>query len=133
MCISLGNPCVRRYDYPAVSDFLSQFAAGGVHNTTPDMCQEKRLGITLSCMAHRGIPGTPAVIRVIPGNGVVGAHNAAVVGRLVDGQENIDQAGRIGSEIVPLVRAYPGGREHGSRWRHDAPGPARAERQWPPG
>src|SRR6266498_5603167 len=54
-------------------------------------------------VAHGGVPAAPAVVVVAPGDRVVGAHAAAVVGGLVDGGDR--KSTRLNSSHVRISYA----------------------------
>ncbi len=109
--------------------------AGGGADAAEELRAEVRLGERARGVAHRRVPGAAAVVVGAPDDRMVvgrGAVVGLVVGRLVDGLEDVharaarapvDDAGLVAAdhgvrrrlEVVPLVRAHPGGRDAGGR------------------
>ncbi len=77
------------------------------------MREEKRIAVAFRGMAQSGIPGASAVVGMVPGDGMIGAHVAAFIGRFIQSHEHMDVWARIGSKIVPLIGTRPESWKHG--------------------
>src|SRR5690606_14412754 len=82
------------------------------------MCHEVGVGIALARVSQTGVEGAPAVVGMIPGDGVVAIH-LAFTGRValfVERQEHIHATARVHDETVPLVVQHPRARQVPSGW-----------------
>src|SRR5262245_34298562 len=75
------------------------------------MVEKERLGIALGCVAQPGVPGAPAIVYMIPGDRMAGAHGAARVACLVKRRQNGEARTGGAAEIVPFVGTLPPGRQ----------------------
>src|SRR5947207_11773998 len=66
-------------------------------------------------MTQSSIPDSSALIAMIPGYWMIGAHCTALVGRLIQRHEHVDTGTRIRPEIVPFVGASPERGQHRGR------------------
>src|SRR4051794_31700417 len=80
------------------------------------MLEKERLLVALSGVPAGRVPGAPAVVLLVPGDRMIGAHAAVTVGRFVQPQEHLNLAARVGSEVVPLVGAVPALGQAGCGW-----------------
>jgi alkylation response protein AidB-like acyl-CoA dehydrogenase len=74
-----------------------------------EMTEERGLGEGPRGMTERGVEAAAAAVLMTPRDGMVRAHRAAVVARLVDGEQHVNLGSRAGAEVVPLVVPGPGG------------------------
>src|SRR5690606_8478853 len=82
--------------------------AGGVLESAEQVGAEGFLGVGLLGVAAAGVEGAAAAVVLAPGDRVVALHGAALVGRLVQGGEDLGLLTRVGAVVVPLVGALPG-------------------------
>src|SRR5437016_3874642 len=82
------------------------------------MPEEEWFRVTFPRVTERGVPGAAAAVEMTPGDGVIGPHFPARVGRLVDGREHVETGPRIRLEVVPLVRPAPARRKLPRRGMH---------------
>src|SRR5262245_28373729 len=80
------------------------------------MLAEQRLGVTLPGVPARRVPRPSTVIKLAPRDRMIGAHRAAVVRRFIQCGQHLYSSARIRSEVVPLVRSPPFGRQRRGRW-----------------
>src|SRR4051812_50188243 len=80
------------------------------------MLEKERLLVARGGVPEGGVPGPTAIVLVVPGDGVIGAHAAASVGGFVQPQEHLNVTARVGAEVVPLVGAVPALGQAGCGW-----------------
>src|SRR5262245_37446497 len=62
-------------------------------------------------MSPRCVPGAAAVVLLAPCDGMIKAHRASRIRRLVQSGQHMDGAARIGLEVIPFVRPHPAFRQ----------------------
>src|SRR2546421_9343150 len=80
------------------------------------MRQEQGFAVALRGVTHSGIPGTPTIVFMIPGNGMVIPHHASPVSLLINRHEDVHVVTGVGSEVIPLIGPYPESWQHHSGW-----------------
>ena len=81
-------------------------------DATEQMRPKQRFGVTLGCVAPRGVPGASPVVIMRPGDGMVGAHSASGVGAFIQPGQNMDRTAGIDVEVIPFIGPDPSSGQH---------------------
>ena len=86
---------------------VGRIKAGGITDASEQVLAEKGERVAFLGVPQRRAPNAPSLCLVKPGNGVVLAHLAPLVGGLVDCHQDVGPRARIGLEVIPLLEPRP--------------------------